>query len=213
MVEFHHISLPTLQGNRSKGRHKVLLSKFDAGFDSLRRGSVGQLCRKICGFIKKSITKNLKASNEPLVLWCYCAKRCSKIINATACNNYHLKGQTPHTLTNVQPTHISDIYYFGWYLWWYYQDPAAKYPNRSYRLGRVLGPVDHYGTDMSQWVINENGSVLTWQTFRYLNVSEITIDTEEQKRKDVDSKIKLKLGYFLYSQWSYWGAWDVLRWY
>ena len=42
--------------------------------------------------------------------------------------------------------------------------------------------------------MNENGNLLPRKILCYLNVGEIKSDTEEQKRKDFDAKIKLKLG-------------------
>ena len=59
-----------------------------------------------------------------------------------------------------QPADISVICVFGWYNWCYYQDPDNMFPNPVELLGRVLGPVEHAGTEMSQWVMNENGTFL-----------------------------------------------------
>ena len=42
--------------------------------------------------------------------------------------------------------------------------------------------------------MNENRTVLLRQTLCYLNVGEINSNTEKQKRKDFDAKIKLKAG-------------------
>ena len=47
---------------------------------------------------------------------------------------------------------------------------------------------------MSQWVMNDNGTILHQQTLIYLNVGDINIDTDKWKRKDFDAKIQLKLG-------------------
>ena len=63
---------------------------------------------------KKDITKDLKASNQIIFLWYYCAERQYKIIHATAHGKVLLNSQTPQTLITVQPTDISDIYRFGW---------------------------------------------------------------------------------------------------
>ena len=66
---------------------------------------------------KKSITKELKASNAPLVLWNYFDERFPKITNDTERENYHLNSQTPHPLMTGHPTDISYICEFGWYKW------------------------------------------------------------------------------------------------
>ena len=71
---------------------------------------------------------------------------------------------------------------------------CQKRPIPLERLGRTLDASDYSGTSMSQWVMNYKGTVLPLQTLCYLNVGEINSDTEEQKRKDFDAKIKLKLG-------------------
>ena len=102
-------------------------------------------------------------------------------MNATVCDKYHLNGHTPHTLITGKPTDISDIYEFGWYKWCYYRDSAAKFPNPVKRLGIFLGPADHDGIDLSQWVMNKNVTVLLRQTLRYLNVGEINSDAEGGK--------------------------------
>ena len=47
---------------------------------------------------------------------------------------------------------------------------------------------------MSQLAMNDDGNVLPQHTLCYLNVSENDSNTEKQKRKDFDAKIKLKLG-------------------
>ena len=109
---------------------------------------------------KKATTKDLKAYNEPLALWLFCAERLSKTIINTACDNYHLNSHTPHTLMTGEQTDISAICDLGWYAWWYYWYQDAKLPNNTERLGRVLGPADHYCTAMYQWVMNENGTIL-----------------------------------------------------
>ena len=51
---------------------------------------------------------------------------------------------------------------------------------------------------MYQLVMIENVTVLPWQTFRYLNISEIKSDAEERKRKDFDVKIQSKLWNYFY---------------
>ena len=126
--------------------------------------------KKYVDIFKKAITKDLKASNSPLVLWCYFAECSSKIINATACDNYHLNGETTRTLMTDQPMDISAIYLFYWYNWFYYQYQAAKFPNSVNRLRRVLCPVYHAITAMSQWLMNDNGTVVPGQTLHSLNI-------------------------------------------
>ena len=104
---------------------------------------------KYLNIFYKSIAKEFKAFNAPLVLWCYCAECRSKIINYTTHEKYHLNGQTSYTSMTVQPTDISAICEIGWYNWLYYQDPYAKLPRPVEHLGRVLGPAEHARKSMS----------------------------------------------------------------
>ena len=109
---------------------------------------------------KNSTITDLKYFNTTLVLWFYCAECRSKIINDTFHDNYHLNGQTPHTLMDGQPTDISDICEFRWYWWCYYWYPADKLPNNVECLSRVLGPAYHTSIAMYQSVTNQDVTAL-----------------------------------------------------
>lgn len=59
---------------------------------------------------KDGVLKDLKESNCPLVLWCYCLQRCSEINNATAADNLSLEGTNPHMKMTGQRCDISNLY-------------------------------------------------------------------------------------------------------
>ena len=62
------------------------------------------------------------------------------------------------------------------------------------RLGRCLGPCEHKGTVMSQHVLNDQGNVLPYQTFRRLTKDKHRSADESLKRDNFDLIIKSKLG-------------------
>ena len=97
---------------------------------------------------KNSTKKDFKASNEPLVLWCYCFERQYKIINATEHDNFHLNGQTPHTVMTGHPTDLSTICEFLWYYCCYYWCLSAKFPSPANHLDIVLGQSKHAETSI-----------------------------------------------------------------
>ena len=146
------------------------------------------------GITKSESKTDLKISNCPMVLWCYAVERRGKIISASTRNIYELYGQVPQSKISGQQTDISSLAAFGWYEWVYYRDPGQTFPMPSERLGRCLGPAEHAGTAMSQWVLNEKGSVLPQQTLRHLTKQELLSNTEMTKRSHFDEAIKAKLG-------------------
>ena len=75
-------------------------------------------------------------------------------------------------MLTVQHTEISALAETGWYEWVYYRDYESSFPYPVERLGRCLGPCEHKGTLMSQHILNEQGNVLPYQTFRRLTKDE-----------------------------------------
>jgi len=146
------------------------------------------------GITKSESKTDLKISNCPMVLWCYAVERRGKILSASTRNIYELYGHVPQSKISGQQTDISSLAAFGWYEWVYYRDPGQTFPMPSERLGRCLGPAEHAGTAMSQWVLNEKGNVLPQQTLRHLTKQELLSNTEMAKRSNFDEAIKAKLG-------------------
>ena len=121
------------------------------------------------GIVKSEILLDLKESNCPIVLWWYAAERRGKILAITSSNIYSLGGQVPATVLTGKQTGISTLAETGWHEWVYYRDSESSFPYPVERLGRCLGPCDHKGTVMRQYIINYQGSVLPYQTFQRIN--------------------------------------------
>ena len=88
---------------------------------------------------------------------------------------------------------ISNLCHFGYYEWVYYRD-HGNFPTNKEQLGRVLGPLRNEGSEMSQAVLTIKGTVVPRRTLRKLTTSELTNESEKQKRANFDSAIKDKLG-------------------
>ena len=61
-------------------------------------------------------------------------------------------------------------------------------------MGRCLGPAEHAGKVISQWVMNQNGNVLPIQTLRKLREDEISCPASIKEREDVDAAIQKRHG-------------------
>ena len=61
------------------------------------------------GIIKEAIRKDIRETHSPLVLWDYCAKKRTLILNMTARHLFQVKGYTPHTATFGTKGDISNI--------------------------------------------------------------------------------------------------------
>ena len=75
-----------------------------------------------------------------------------------------------------------------------YRKEGHSFPLPSEHLGRVLGPADHAGHSMSQWILTEGGKVLPIQTVRRLTPAEIDSPTEKDCRKDFDDYVIKRFG-------------------
>ena len=113
------------------------------------------------GLIKEATRKDMRASGSALVLWDYCMERRALIYQVTAKNLFQLNGTTPHTFTFGTDADISNLCRFGWYEWIYFRENSASFPFQKERLGRCLGPAWNEGNAMSQWVLKDNGKVVS----------------------------------------------------
>ena len=93
-----------------------------------------------------------------------------------------------------QQTDISALAETGWHEWVYYRDYGSSFPYPVERLGRCLGPCDHKGTVMSQYILNDQGILLPYQTFRRLTKDKHRSAAESLKRDNFDLIIRYKLG-------------------
>ena len=73
-------------------------------------------------------------------------------------------------------------------------EQKAKFPYPSLILGRVLGPSEDIGNEMSQWILIVDGRILSRQTVRPLTNKELWSPLELARRKAFDAAIKRKLG-------------------
>ena len=182
--------------NQIQGEARKLCNLCSCTIKSLEKGTPSSN-RAECyvGLVKSNVKKDLKMTNSPLVLWDYCVERRCKILSASARDIYLLDGMVPYTKMTGQPYDISNLCLFSWYDWVYYRDTrVGGFPLPSESLGRCLGPADHAGNAMSQWVLNNNGKILPYQTLRRLTKAEIANPYELEKRDTFDTRIKSLLG-------------------
>jgi hypothetical protein len=183
------------------GKAKKLCDECDCDIRVLEKGTQwANRAERFVKIFKDGVLKDLKESNCPLVLWCYCLQRRSEINNATAADNLSLEGSNPHTKMTGQTCDISNLCQFGWYDWVYFRDEKASFPYPKEVLGRCLGPSKSFGNEMAQWVLVQSGKVICITTLRRLNKSEIDSEVEKAKREEFDREIKAKLGDSLTSQ-------------
>ena len=130
------------------------------------------------GLLKESIRKDLRGTNAPLRLWCYCAERGSSIFTLTAKNLYQLQGMNPYSATLGDVGDISSLCQFGWYEWIYFRQGKSSFPYLKEELGRCLGPCKNEGNEMCQWVLQANGEVVPRRTLRRLTAHEKAASNE-----------------------------------
>ena len=136
------------------------------------------------GLLKSGITKDLKESNAPYILWDYCAERRARVHNLTARDLFQLQGSTPHATIFGEEGDISNVCQFGWYDWCYFRDQGSGFPHPKEFLGRVLGPAKDAGSLMTQWILKSNGKVVPRRTCRPLTNAEIQ-DPTCKKARDI----------------------------
>ena len=148
------------------------------------------------GLLKESIRKDLRESDAPLRLWCFCAERRADIFTLTAKNLFQLQGQNPYLATLGKMGDISNLCSFAWYEWVYFRQGKSPFPLMKEELGRCLGPTKNEGNEMAQWVLQQNGKIVPRRTLRRLTADELAPgnETEAEKRRAFNQAIKEKLG-------------------
>jgi len=123
------------------GRAKKICDECDCDIRVLEKGTQwANRAERFVKIFKDVVVRDLKESNCPMVLWCYCLQRRSEINNATAADNLALEGTNPYTRMTGQTCDISNLCQFGWYDWVYFRDEKAAFPYPKEVLGRCLGP-------------------------------------------------------------------------
>jgi hypothetical protein len=69
---------------------------------------------------------------------------------------------------------ISHIYQYGWYKWVYYRDVKTSSSYQREWMGRCLGPAKNKGNAMAQWILKENGKVVSRHTLRRHTPAELS---------------------------------------
>ena len=100
-----------------------------------------ELCIEL---LKEAVRRDVRQSNSPMTLWCYCIEQRAKIQNAIPRPIFQAQGRSPHVCTFGVQGDISNICNFGWYEWVYYCDSGSFTENKG-KLGRVLGPTVNEG--------------------------------------------------------------------
>ena len=147
------------------------------------------------GLLKTAITKDLRTSNSPMVLWDYCSERRTLIHNLTPRDLFQNSGKTPTEATFGTQGDLSNLCTFGWYDWCYYRETSNhQFPHQRWLLGRVLGPSKNEGNEMAQNVLTHLGTVVPRRTVVPLTTIQWTNPVEVRRRHDFDHIIKRKLG-------------------
>ena len=146
------------------------------------------------GLLKGAVLKDMKRTNSPKVLWCYCVERRVRIHNVTSSKIPRLSQQTPHFDTFGEEPDISREAQFEWYEFCYFYDKSSSFPEQREVLGRVLGPAENAGNQMALWILKQNGEIVPRQTVRRLSAGELNSSVEEEKRKAFDVSIFNRYG-------------------
>ena len=146
------------------------------------------------GMFKQAVKDLLHETNCPMRLWDYCVEYKARVNNSTARNLYQLGSVTPYQTIYHKEPDISNLCQFAFYDWCYYREETAKFPFPSQVLGRILGPADGVGNEMSQWILRVDGRVIARQTARPLTPEELNNPLEQARRKAFDIAITRRLG-------------------
>ena len=68
-----------------------------------------------------------------------------------------LNGQVPETVINGNNADISESVECGWYQWLNYRYATTSFPLTEQELGKYLGPSKNVGSNMSMWILKQNG--------------------------------------------------------
>ena len=145
------------------------------------------------GLLKEAVRRDLRDSHAPKVLWDYCLERRAHIHNFVPRPLFQNQGETPHNVTFGEQGDISNVCTFSWYDWVYYRNPG-NFPNARECLGRALGPAKNEGSEMSQWVLTAQATVVPRRTLRSLTDTELRSETEKRRRDIFTDVISQRLG-------------------
>ena len=75
-----------------------------------------------------------------------------------------------------------------------YRLEGEKFPYPHKKIGRVLGPENHAGNEMSQWVLTKAGKVMPIQTLRRFTPAELADPSMKERQMEFNEAIKERLG-------------------
>ena len=178
-----------------KGKSLKLCHQVGCEIRELEQGTpYSNRAEHYVGILKEKVLREMKRTKSPRKLWDYCVEWCTKVLSSIAHEHYQLDGMTLKTKLTGQPTDISNLYEFGWYEWVQFSYDNNQFPEPHEHLGRCLGPAEHAGKVMSQWVMNKNGNVLPIQTLRKLRDDELLCKLNIKEREDFDANIQRRRG-------------------
>ena len=67
--------------------------------------------------LKYGSKADMTKADSPLLFWDYCIEQRAMIENASAKDNYLLKGSVPYSVMKGEMTDISNLFNFHWYKW------------------------------------------------------------------------------------------------
>ena len=73
-------------------------------------------------------------------------------------------------------------------------DGAAKFPNQSQFLCRVLGPTKTHGNEMEQWCLKANGGIVPRRSVFFLTTSQLNNKEEILKQNIFTNRIRKTYG-------------------
>ena len=114
----------------------------------------------------------MRASHSPMVLWDYVIELLSLIQNIIPHMMFQNNVLTPHEVTLGEPTDISNLCFYGWYVWTYYCD-HDDFPDNRDKLGTVLVPIKNEWNQMDQSILKSKCTVVTRQTLIKLQKPEL----------------------------------------
>ena len=117
-----------------------------------------------------------------MVFWDFCAEQRMRINNLNDRPLFQIQVQNTHLATFGEEGDISNVCQFKWYDWAYAMDGAAKFPNQSQFLCRVLGTTKNDGNEMSQWCLKANGKIPPRRSVVPLTTSQLNKNEEIMKQ-------------------------------
>ena len=87
---------------------------------------------------------------------------------------------------------------FGWYRWYHYFDDSkvSMLPFQKECMGRVIGPTNNGGNDITQWIIKDNGKIIPIRNLKKLTDDHLYPRNEvaKVKRDEFGNKARSILG-------------------